>query len=210
VSPSIQVKLLRLLQEKEFQRLGDTRSKKADVRFVAATHQVLEAMIEKGDFREDLYFRLNVIPIWIPPLRDRPEDVRALSGHFLANLARADDREPMALSDGAVDALLNHDWPGNVRELQNVMERLVVFCDADVVEAPHVKRELERSRPRSSRQAPASGRLADRVSEAERAAVVDALERAGGNCTQAARVLDVSRRTLYNRIDEYGIVVDRS
>jgi DNA-binding NtrC family response regulator len=214
VSPAVQVKLLRLLQQKEYEPLGATATKTADVRFVAATHQDLEAMVEEGNFREDLYYRLNVVPLFMPPLRDHPEDVPDLARRFCARLASENDRERLTLDDGATEALAAHDWPGNVRELVNLVERLVVFCDSDVITAPDVARELERSpRPRApsstdesppATSVPGAG-LAERKNEAERSAIEEALERARGNRTQAARLLGISRRTLYKRMSALSI-----
>ncbi len=215
-----QPKLLRLLQEKEYQPLGGTRTERADVRFVAATHRDLEAMISAGQFREDLYYRLNVIPIWLPPLRERASDVEELAARFTEQLARDNGRAGVRLTDGAVRQLSRHVWPGNVRELMCVIERLIVFTDGDVIDEAHVTRELERLRtpsgPASRPQAeppppsgePAGGKgetLASRRNVAEREAVEDALRRAGQNRTQAARLLGVSRRTLYNRLSALGI-----
>ena len=207
VSASVQVKLLRLVQEKEYQLLGATRPEKADVRFVAATHRDLAAMVDEGSFREDLYYRLNVLPIHMPPLRERREDI--------ADLARGFVTGPQRLSDAALARLTAHDWPGNVRELINVIERLVVFSDGEVIDATDVDRELDRPLPLSapsslraaavSREGDSEDSLAARRHEAERKAVLEALERAGGNRTKAARLLGISRRTLYKRLDEFGL-----
>ncbi len=218
VSPTVQVKLLRLLQEKQYEPLGATATRAANVRFIAATHQDLEQLVERGDFREDLYYRLNVVPIWMPPLREHPSDIPPLAAAFAERLAHENGRPALTLGEDALGALVAHDWPGNVRELQNFVERLVVFCDHGTVTAADVRRELERSpRPRlagpvSSRPTPVSPAeptdtrgLADRRLDAERAAILEALERARGNRTQAARLLGISRRTLYKRLDALGL-----
>jgi DNA-binding NtrC family response regulator len=207
---SIQVKLLRLLQQKEYQRLGGTKTEKADCRFVAATHRDLEKMVKEGTFREDLFYRLSVIPIWLPALRDRPEDVRPLAEHFAAIAGRENGRPGLSLSPEALARLTAHAWPGNVRELENLVERLVVFTDGSTIGLADVERELRRGGP-SSQSAPETPRTPTAASlpkqrvEAEKAAIVDALARAGGNRALGARLLGISRRTLYNKLSEYGI-----
>jgi len=204
VSASVQVKLLRLLAEKEFQRLGSTKSLSSDVRFLAATHRDLDTMVEEGDFREDLFYRLDVIPIWIPPLRERRADIEPLAVRFCAELGRKNGRGDARLEPAAIEALKAQDWPGNVRELSNFVERLIVFTDADPITAADVERELARQpRRRAAASAPAASggeTLEDAREEAERAAIREALEKAGGNRTQAARLLGISRRTLYNKL----------
>ncbi len=225
VPVSAQAKLLRLIQEKEYQPLGSSRTERADVRFVAATHRDLEAMIAKGEFREDLYYRLNVIPIWLPPLRERPGDVAELASRFVERLGRASDRGDVRITDAAKARLARHPFPGNVRELFCVVERLLVFSDGDVIDEADVERELVRLTPpgqRISSPSPLSGdgagqgtsgtdsgrdpsSLEARRAVAEREAVVEALGRAQGNRTQAARLLGVSRRTLYNRLTSLGL-----
>jgi DNA-binding NtrC family response regulator len=218
VTPAVQVKLLRLLQEREFQRLGATSAEKADVRFVAATHRNLELMVKEGGFREDLFYRLNVVPIVMPALRDRRVDVPALATRFVARLGEANGRPGIVLGPDAMRVLEQADWPGNVRELQNFLERVVVFADGDVISAGEVERELA-SRPgatpsvsseppsaAASSSVSASGDTLDaQRKDAERAAVREALGKAKGNRTLAARLLGVSRRTLYNKLDELGI-----
>ncbi len=211
----VQVKLLRLLQEKQYERLGGTRTERADVRFIAATHRDLEELIESGEFREDLYYRLNVVPIWMPALRERPEDVVELASRFAAASQREPGRRPLSLSDAAKARLTSYAWPGNVRELSCVLERLSIFTDTDVADDADVEREIARQRgpaagPRPAAAAAAADEVADetlsqRRLEAERKAVVEALTRAGQNRTLAARLLGVSRRTLYNRLAAFGI-----
>jgi two-component system, NtrC family, response regulator AtoC len=202
VSPAVQVKLLRLVQEKEVQPLGAQLAHRVDVRIVAATHRNLEEAVREGRFREDLFYRLNVIPIWIPPLRERVVDVAGLANALLARCAGDAGRLGLRFDSAALARLAEHDWPGNVRELCNIVERLVVFSDDAVIGAEAVDLELARSSPPESRR---SARLVDRRADAERDAVVEALRRAQGNRTQAARLLGVSRRTLYNRLSELGV-----
>jgi DNA-binding NtrC family response regulator len=203
VTLPVQVKLLRLLQEREFQALGSTAVQKADVRFVAATHRDLEAMVKAGTFREDLFYRLAVVPVWIPPLRDRVGDVAELAQRFCGEAAARNGVKVPKLCDDAVASLASRTWPGNVRELQSCVERLVVFADGGEIHADDVERDLHRLRPAGELDAAAS--LGERREVAERRAVQEALARAGGNRTLAARLLGVSRRTLYNKLAELGI-----
>jgi DNA-binding NtrC family response regulator len=195
------------LQEREYQPLGATSLRKADVRFAAATHQDLEAKVRAGDFREDLFYRLDVLTIRLPALRERGDDARLLAESFCTTLAKENGRSGLAFTDAALAALATHPFPGNVRELSNIVERLVVFSDGDAIGEDDVARELAgRSRISSVDVTPAGdGTLEERRAAAERAAIVDALARTGGNRTQAARLLGVSRRTLYNRLEELGI-----
>ena len=209
---SVQVKLLRLLQEKEYERLGGVETLKADVRFVAATNRDLEAMIKSGTFREDLFYRLSVVPIGLPPLRDRPEDIAPLAKRFCAELGAANGRPGAALDAGAIAVLDAQSWPGNVRQLQNFIERLVVLAEGDALGAEEVQRELARKLPGSPSAAKSESRtesgsplLEDSRREAERAAVKTALIQAKGNRTLAARLLGISRRTLYNKLEEQQI-----
>lgn len=207
ISLQVQVKLLRLLQEREFQRLGGLQPEKADVRFVAATHRDLDAMVAAKTFREDLFYRLNVVPVWIPPLRERRADIGALAERFTQEFGEQNGRPRLRLEAAAYSALEAHDWPGNVRELQNFVERLVVFAESDVISCSDVERELERVQHPSttvSRSTPPPDRasLHAQRTEAEKQAIRDALARARGNRTQAARLLGISRRTLYNKLGE--------
>ncbi|WP_395845119.1 sigma-54-dependent transcriptional regulator [Cystobacter fuscus] len=227
ITPQVQVKLLRLLQEREFERLGGTQTLKVDVRFVAATHRDLEALVREGMFREDLFYRLNVVPVWLPPLRARPEDIEPLVRHFLEVHARANGRPPFVLTPEGLAVLRAQPWPGNVRQLQNFIERLVVLSDGPLLSGEEVLRELDRQPgiapmaapppvpgppPGIPGAAPASfpageGRtLESQRKGMERQALVDALQRAGDNRTLAARLLGISRRTLYNKLEEYGLV----
>ena len=222
ISPQVQVKLLRLLQEREFERLGGTQTLKVDVRFVAATHRNLEELVREGKFREDLFYRLNVVPVWLPPLRARPEDIEPLVLHFLEVHARANGRPPFTLTPEGLAALRSQPWPGNVRQLQNFIERLVVLSDGPVLTGEDVRREVERQPGLGSAPPPpslpspglpptahssAEGRtLGSQRKEMEKQALMDALRRAGDNRTLAARLLGISRRTLYNKLEEHGLV----
>ena len=204
VTPAVQVKLLRLLQDRAYERLGGTRTLHADVRFVAATHRNLEEMIEAGQFREDLFYRLNVVPIWIPPLRDRPGDVARLAREFSEAIASAAGRRGAGLSDDAVERLAAHRWTGNVRQLQNLIERLIVLSDGPSISLADVERELSRE-PAKPTGVPQELSLGARTSTAEREALQEALTRAGDNRSLAARLLGISRRTLYSKLAEHGL-----
>jgi two-component system response regulator AtoC len=204
ITPQMQVKLLRVLQERELERLGGTSTVKIDVRFLAATHRDLAEMVAKGAFREDLFYRLNVVPIHLPPLRARPEDIEPLARKFAAEHAGANGKE-IELGADALRLLLGEAWPGNVRQLENFIERLVVLCDGPTIAGRDVERELGRvaSAPSSKRQS--GGDLEATRKDAEREAIRSALSRASGNRTVAARILGLSRRGLYYKLDEYGL-----
>ncbi|HRH00589.1 MAG TPA: sigma-54 dependent transcriptional regulator [Polyangiaceae bacterium] len=225
ITPATQVKLLRVLQEREFERLGGTQTVRVDVRFVAATHRDLPAMVAAGQFREDLYYRLNVVPLTVPPLRERPGDIAALALRFVAEHASQSGR-PLVLGEPALARLSGLPWPGNVRQLQNFVERLVVLSDGPTLTVADVEREIARAAPAStppastpsaSTSAPAApppsgppsatsgGTLHSAQRDAGRDAVREALERAKGNRTLAARLLGISRRALYYKLDEYAI-----
>jgi DNA-binding NtrC family response regulator len=214
VPRSVQVKLLRVIQERELQRVGGTQTIRVDVRIIAATHRDLDAMVAAGEFREDLFYRLAVVPIHIPPLRERSGDAARLTRHFVQECASALARSRMSIDDDAVAVLTTQPWPGNVRQLQNFVERLVVLADQDVITKADVERELSRV-PSIARApdagAPASPRPGAALSldsnrkETERQTLVKALTQAGNNRTRAARLLEVSRRTLYNKLREHGL-----
>ncbi len=203
-----QLTLLRLIENREYQPLGEGRMRSADVRFVAATNRDLDALVASGKFRQDLFQRLNVIPIPIPALRDRKEDVRPLALHFLCEHAKANGRPNATLTDDAIALLEAEAWPGNVRQLQNFIERLVVMSEGDRIDDGIVRRELGVSSAPpaiSSAAAPADASLPEKRNAAEAAAIRDALRRTSLNCTRAAKLLGIGRRTLYNKMDELGI-----
>jgi DNA-binding NtrC family response regulator len=207
LKPDAQVKLLRVLQNKEFQRVGGTETLTADVRVVAATNRALQEQVKAGSFREDLYFRLNVIPITMPPLRDRSGDVELLARHFVMTLGPQNGRPKAQLTPGAMALLGGQRWPGNVRELQNFIERLVVLApDGDLIGEDAVRVELSRAGLDARADVgPSPDSLPARRKDAERQAVEEALEKAHGNRSQAARLLGVSRRTLYNKLEVLGL-----
>src|SRR5579872_5720916 len=203
VPPSIQVKLLRVLQEREFERLGSNKTRHIDVRVLAATNADLRAALEEGRFREDLYYRLNVLPINIPPLRERKEDIPFLAEHFVKKLA-ADTGSPVeSISDAAIQKLMEYYWPGNVRELENVIERSLVLCAGKRLEAADIKLDAA---PRTRQPADESflpeGTTLD---EHEQSIIREALKRANGNKSQAARVLGLTRNALRYRLSQMGL-----
>ena len=214
ISPAVQAKLLRVLQEREFERVGGTRTVKVNVRVIATTNRQLELSVERKEFRQDLFFRLNVVPIRVPPLRERREDVPLLAAHFLQRFVRKHGVHVKGLSDNCLRALQRHDWPGNVRELQNVIERAVILCDqsallepehcylttppspvAPVALFPGVPAAVGAASPEAT---PVT------LHELEKRHIFATLEQCRNNRTQAARLLDISVRTLRNKLHEYG------
>ena len=197
-----QVKILRVLQEREFERLGGTETVRVDVRLVVATNRDLEASIAEKQFREDLYYRLNVFSIFMPPLRDRKPDIMLLADHFLAKYARQHKRQIRRISTPAIDMLVSYHWPGNVRELENTLERAVVTCDGQVIHGHHL--------PPTLQTAEASGTvvqtsLCDAVEQYEKDLIVDALKSARGNRAKAARLLGSTERIIGYKVRKYGI-----
>ncbi len=216
-SPAIQAKLLRVLEERRFERVGGTATIAVDIRIVAATNKDLARAVADRAFREDLYFRLSVVPLTVPPLRDRPEDIPALVDHFVARCARElKRRNAPAVSPEARRRLETYPWPGNVRELQNCIERALILCDGPSVETGH----LSLSEPATGPATPGEPAVSDlslslaevaqaAVRAAERGHIQRALKVAGGNRARAAAMLRVSPRTLQARIRELGLEADR-
>ncbi|MFZ5799166.1 MAG: sigma 54-interacting transcriptional regulator [Desulfobulbaceae bacterium] len=202
VSPAVQVKLLNVIQERTFQRLGGTEVLKTDIRLVAATNRDLEAEVQEGRFREDLYYRLNVFPLYLPPLRERRTDILLLAEYFLEKYAKENRKKIERISTSAIDLLMQYHWPGNVRELQNCMERAVLICDDNSITALHLPPTLQSSESvRSDR--PLS--LATAVENFERELIIDALKKNRGNQTRAAKYLDTSLRIINYKIHTYQI-----
>jgi DNA-binding NtrC family response regulator len=203
VPASIQVKLLRVLQEREFERLGSNKTRHIDVRIVAATNQDLRAALEQGTFREDLYYRLNVVPMNIPPLRERREDIPFLAEHFVQKLAAQSGSRVECISEAAIQRLMSYHWPGNVRELENVIERSLVLCTGTRLDAPDIRLDTApRARPQTVENFLPEGMTLD---EFEQAILREALRRAEGNKSQAARLLGLSRNALRYRLSQMGI-----
>ncbi len=202
LSLSTQVKLLRVLQEREFERLGGTHAVKVDVRLIAATHKDLELAVQASSFREDLYYRLNVFSIFLPPLRDRRPDILLLADHFVEKYALAHGKDVRRIATTAIDMLMAYHWPGNVRELENCVERAVLVCEGGVIHAHHL--------PPSLQTAEVSGTLPRRslekaVESFERDLIQDALKSARGNKARAARLLDTTERILAYKARKYAI-----
>jgi DNA-binding NtrC family response regulator len=209
VPPAIQVKLLRVLQEREFERLGGTRTVKVDVRLIAATNRDLRAALEDGTFREDLYYRLNVVPIDIPRLREHKEDISGLTNLFLARFAKDSGRSEKitGISPAAMQLLVSHYWPGNVRELQNVIERACALATSKQLDIGDIQLDSPRNRTFSSSGASSDRFLPDGMTldQWEDEMIREALKRAGGNKSQAARLLGLSRNALRYRLSKIGI-----
>jgi DNA-binding NtrC family response regulator len=204
LSPTLQAKLLRVLQEGEIRPLGASRAERVDVRVVAATNKDLEARLKSGAFREDLYYRLNVIHIHLPPLRERAEDLLALSDHFLSVCAARAGKEVRGLHEAAKKALLAHGWPGNVRELENTIERAVALCETGIIRAedlPAAVRERRAGDADPMQTALARGLT---LAEVEREFIQRVLTAEGGNKTKAAQRLGLDRKTLYRKLEEYA------
>jgi two-component system NtrC family response regulator len=197
-----QVKLLRVLQEQAFERIGGSRTISVDVRVIAATNRDLPAMIRTGDFREDLYYRLNVVCIELPPLRDRREDIPLLVDVFLRRFAGENATRIDGVSREAMDLLLKYDYPGNVRELENLMHRAMVLARGSFLATTDFPIHLSQLKG-ENRNAPAS--FVERVTEFERALIVEALERAAGVQTRAADLLGMSERHLRYKLKKYGL-----
>jgi DNA-binding NtrC family response regulator len=205
ISPVVQLKLLRFLEQREFERVGGNKTYKVDVRIVVATHRDLEKRVAEGAFREDLYYRLNVIQIRIPPLRERGSDIVLLAHHFMRRYAAANGKDVHRISDVALGMLLRHPWPGNVRELENAVERAVVLADAPTLDEHH----FPTLRPPEA--APSSARLVlphvripgSTIAEIEREAIVRTLEAVSGSTSRAAAMLGISPRKIQYKVKEY-------
>ena len=211
MSPSVQAKFLRVLQEREYQRLGGSKTLKADIRVLAATNRNLKAAIAQGGFREDLYYRLAVFDIALPPLRERPEDVALLVEAFLEEIGRSIGRPAAGISQEVREKLVAYPWPGNVRELRNAIERAVILCEGGLITSEHLPLGIASSVSVAAPAPPAgpSPTGAATLEAVEREMIVSALSRAGNNKSEAARLLGLSRAQLYSRLDKHGLA-DRS
>jgi len=206
IGPRVQVDLLRVLEERTVTRVGGKRSIPVNFRVIAATNQDLESLVRKGKFRDDLYWRLNVVSIDIPPLRDRREDIAELANHFLRHFGRTMNIKELRFSPAALERLEGHDWPGNVRELRNYVERAVVLGRPPVIEAHDLPVRLANSSGANEATGAGGANLASRsLEDVERLHIETVLEDQDWNISQAARVLGVDRGTLYNKIKKHGL-----
>ncbi len=202
LSPATQVKLLRVLQEREFERVGGTATIKTDVRVLAATNRELEDLIEHAQFRQDLYYRLNVFPIHVPPLRERGTDILLLANHFAEKFSRENHKRIQRVSTPAIDMLMSYHWPGNVRELENCIERAVLLSNDEVIHGHHLPPTLQTAEFTGTLH---QGTLQTNLENLERELIVEALKNARGNKARAARALGISERLMGLRVDKYGI-----
>ncbi|EOP60476.1 hypothetical protein IIW_04425 [Bacillus cereus VD136] len=215
MSLDMQVKLLRVLQEKEIERIGGTKTQKIDVRFIAATHRNLREMVQRGEFREDLYYRLNVFAIDIPPLRERKEDIVHLTEFLIRKLNEELGSNVLLLDERVRDIFMEHDWPGNIRELENVLERAMNVVEGTIIQVHHLpvylrKRDLEEELDHETfagyqGEDEISYSLQTEVESAEKRAITRALEKTAGNRKEAAELLGIHRASLYRKIERYGI-----
>ncbi len=203
ISPAMQIRLLRVLQERTYEPLGGTQTRHADVRVIAATHRDLTSLIRKGAFREDLFYRLNVVKLDLPPLRKRKEDIPMLVEHFVARFNRRQGKSVAGVAPEVLALLMAHDYPGNVRELENIVERAFVLCGAGRIERAHLPPELT-GMPATA-PAPAGDTIAEQTRAAEEQAIRAALERSGLNRMAAARDLGLHKSTLFRKIKALGI-----
>jgi transcriptional regulator with GAF, ATPase, and Fis domain len=212
VPVSVQVKLLRVLQNRVIERVGSTRALPVDVRTITGTKRDLKQLVSEGTFREDLYYRLNVIPITLPPLRERREDIPLLAEHFLKHFSHRRDQPPRPLSPGVLQAFMRYPWPGNVRELENACERIAQTCTCDTVKIGCVPvsvlfhRSAETAEPVVETHGhPSSVSLEDRLRDVEQGLITWALKVSGGNKSKAAELLQIKRSTLGDRIKKLGL-----
>ena len=202
ISPAMQVRLLRVLQEKSFEPLGSVESQRADVRVIAATNRNLMTLVREGKFREDLYYRINVVQLVLPPLRERMEDIPLIVEHFIQHLNAVQKKDIKGVTDETLSCLMSYDYPGNIRELANVMERAFIMCKADLIHPAHLPSPL------SSHYTVASGRAAldmSSIKEIESAFLTNALRRNAWNRKQTARELGIHKSTLFRKIKALGI-----
>ena len=206
MTPLTQAKLLRALQEREFERVGGTQTHRVDVRLIAATNRDLEGMVERGAFRQDLYYRLSVFPLILPPLRERREDIMPLVTHFVDRACAGNKRKIARITTRASDLLTAYEWPGNIRELENVIERAVILCGVDgVIDSRHLPVWLQTARADTSLACSGRGTLEESLNALEERLIVDALRENGGNMARAAQALGVTERIMGLRMKKYAL-----
>jgi Nif-specific regulatory protein len=202
ISLDVQYKLLRVLQEREFERVGGPRTIKTDVRIIAATNKNLEQAVEEGSFRGDLYYRLNVFPIYMPPLRERRTDILLLANFFLEKYVRENGKDIRRLSTPAIDMLNQYHWPGNVRELENCIERAILLCEGNVIHSYHLPPTLQTGE--ESDTVPSQS-LEEGVAKLEREMLIDALKNARGNMAKAAELIKLTERKFAYKAKKFGV-----
>ncbi|MFZ3092151.1 MAG: sigma-54 dependent transcriptional regulator [Nitrospirota bacterium] len=201
---SVQVKLLRVLQEREFERIGGTETIKVDVRIICATNRDLEKEAKEGKFREDLYYRLKVIPVVLPPLRERKEDIPLLTNHFIKHYSKKMNKKVTHFSDEAMDYLMDYNFPGNVRELENTVERTIALCPNQVIEKEYLPPTVLQNPKKKPQER--LGPLQDRMGDFEKNYIIDVLKKAKGNKTKAAEILNISRKNLWEKMRKYNLL----
>lgn len=198
ISPSIQTKLLRVLHDKTFEMVGGTETREADIRIIAATNKSLEPMIKSGQFREDLYYRLNVIHFHLPPLRQRKADIPLFVNRFIEELGKSSGKLIESISEDALKILVNYSWPGNIRQLKNVLERMILLTSSRVLDVKDIPQEITAAEPVTSK-------AGTTIKNAEKDLIIKELENTGSNKTETAKRLGISRKTLYRKMEEFGL-----
>lgn len=201
LSLQMQVKLLRVIQEREFVRVGGEESIKVDVRIISATNKDLKEAVKNGTFREDLYYRLNVVSIYVPPLRERKDDIPLLVHKFIEEFSKENNKQIDGITNGALQALISYDWPGNVRELRNVIESIVVLTKNKIITEEDIPHYILNKEEKSYIKIP----IGTSLQEAEKRLIEFTLQNTGGNKTKASEILKIGRKTLHRKIDEYGL-----
>jgi DNA-binding NtrC family response regulator len=201
IPSQIQVKLLRVIQEREFERVGGEQPLKVDVRIISATNKNLKEEVEQGNFREDLYYRLDVVSIYVPPLRERKDDIPLMTHKFIEEFSKENNKQIEGITNGALQALMSYKWPGNVRELRNVIESIVVLTKSNIITEADLPQYVMARDEQSHLKIPAGASLA----EAEKRMILFTLQNTGGNKTKASEILKIGRKTLHRKLNEYGI-----
>jgi len=203
---STQVKLLRVLEEKVVERVGDNRPLPIDVRIISATNRNLKQLVAQGEFREDLFYRINVIPITVPPLRERVDDIPLLAEYFFRRIKLKNNQKIQGISNEAMALLMAYPWPGNVRELKSAFEYAFVACQEPMIQPHHLPPSVRQAPPRSKD----NGSRPLNRSQMQKKELIEALEQAGGNQSRAAEILGISRVTVWNRMKKYGITARKA